>query len=552
MDLWTSLPDILILLLAAMVLGGLCERLRQSAILGYLLAGTLLGPNALEFLPNHQTVSAIAELGVALLLFTIGLEFSRRKLRGLKLIAVGGGSLQIVLTTVVTAVICVMFGLNWSSSLAIGAIVALSSTACVLRLLSSRSEVDSVHGRNAIGILLMQDTAVVPLVLVTSAIATGDTPLIIVREIARAIGGTALFIGVSYLLLSRLAPKLLTIREAARNRELPILLAIVTALGSAWAAHRVGISPAIGSFTAGLLLAGSPFAAQIRADIASVRTLFVTLFFSSIGMVADPVWAMEHWPQCLAIVAAVIIGKTTITCAVLLLFQSLVGHALATGICLAQIGEFSFVLAEIAREGGLISDDLFKLVISATIATLFLTPYMASAAPALARIAARSNHDSDAKPRDTQTRSAKEAAASILIVGFGPAGQRVGEALIKHHLDDVLVLELNPKSAAVAASYGLQVRIGDATRAEVLESVHISAVRIVAITLPDPASSSQVIEQVRALAPNAAVIARARYHIHRWQLTLAGAHTVIDEEEEVGKRMATAVHDSLETCTASV
>ncbi|MGB2987049.1 MAG: cation:proton antiporter, partial [Phycisphaerae bacterium] len=175
MNLWTALLDVLILLLAAMLLGSLCERLKQSAILGYLLAGTLLGPNALDLMPNHKAVATIAELGVALLLFTIGLEFSWRRLRGIGSIAIGGGTVQVLLTGALAVGVCLTLGLGGRPALAVGAMIALSSTACVLRLLVSRAEIDGVHGRNALGILLLQDIAVVPLVLVVTALG-GEGP----------------------------------------------------------------------------------------------------------------------------------------------------------------------------------------------------------------------------------------------------------------------------------------------------------------------------------------------------------------------------------------
>jgi len=176
MDLWPSLLDILILLAAATVLGGLFERFKQSPLLGYLLAGTLLGPNALNLLPSHAAVATIAELGVALLLFTIGLEFSWRTLRSIGPIALGGGTIQVALTGIMTAVVCLALGLGTRASVAIGAMIALSSTAAVLRLLARRAELDSVHGRNAVGILLLQDIAVVPIMLVITAMSVGGSP----------------------------------------------------------------------------------------------------------------------------------------------------------------------------------------------------------------------------------------------------------------------------------------------------------------------------------------------------------------------------------------
>ena len=550
MDLWTALLDVLILLLAAMLLGALCERLKQSAILGYLLAGTLLGPNALDWMPNHKAVAAIAELGVALLLFTIGLEFSWRRLRSIGAIALGGGTVQVLLTCALTAGVCLTLGLAGRPALAVGAMVALSSTACVLRLLVSRAEIDGVHGRNALGILLLQDIAVVPLVLVVTALGREGSGSVVEIgwEMGRAVGVAALLVVVLFVVLNYLVPLLLGAREAARNRDLPILLAIVTAVGTAYVSHKLRLSPALGAFIAGLLLAESPFATQIRADVASVRTLFVTLFFSSIGMLGNPAWVLEHWATVAGVVAAIVFGKAIVISGVARLFRSSAGHAVATGICLAQVGEFSFVLAEVARRGQLIDSGLFDLIVAATIGTLFLTPYLVAAAPHLAAGVARLSvrgpralHAAD----ETSPPPEGELSGHIVIVGFGPAGQRIAEALMQRHKSLLVVVELGAKSADVARTYGLRTYIGDATRTEVLEHVRVGAARAVAVTLPDPAAARQVIEQVRSLSPDTPIVARARYHVYRWELMLAGAPVVVDEEDQVGLRMAWAVRKLL-------
>ncbi|MBN2559799.1 MAG: cation:proton antiporter [Phycisphaerae bacterium] len=561
MDLWTALLDVLILLFAALALGALCERLGQSAILGYLLAGTLLGPNAYDMMTNHRAVTAIAELGVALLLFTIGLEFSWRRLRRIGPIAIGGGTLQVLLTGAVAGGACLMLGLGGSASVAVGAMIALSSTACVLRVLVSRAEIDSVHGRNALGILLLQDISLIPLVLIVTALGGEGTTAQIAREMGRAIGGAAILVAVFYVLFKYLVPLILSIEATARNRELTILLAIVMAVGSAWAAHRVGFSPALGAFVAGMLLASSPFATQVRADVVSLRTLFVTLFFSSIGMLADPVWAVEHWATVLALVGAIVIGKAVLAGGVTYLFRASLGHAVATGVCLAQVGEFSVVLTEVARHRGLIDGDLFKLIISATIITLFLTPYLVAVAPRLARAAGRlsARGPRELPPRggawhrrlggvDTAETAAPDSSRPdaemtdhIVIVGFGPAGQRVAETLMRRHKPRIVVLEQNPKTATIARTYELQTFIGDATRTETLEELRVGAAKAVAVTVPDPTTARHVIEGIRSLSPQTPIIARSRYHIHRWQLTLAGAQVVIDEEDHVGARIALEV-----------
>ncbi|MHC4710657.1 MAG: cation:proton antiporter domain-containing protein, partial [Planctomycetota bacterium] len=381
MDLWTALLDILILLGAAMLLGALCERLRQSALLGYLLAGTLLGPNAFNVLPSYQAVFTIAELGITLLLFTIGLEFSWRRLRTVGAIAAGGGTLQILLTGAATALLCGVLGLDVPAALAVGAVVAMSSTAAVLRVLAGRQEIDAVHGRNALGILLLQDMAVVPAALFVAALGLGGGVAQVGWAVVQALGLATVLAGALYVVVSYALPRLLGADLVAANRDLSILLAIVTATGAAWLSHALGFSPVLGAFVAGMVLAESPFATQIRADIMPLHTLFVTLFFSAIGTLADPGWAAQHWALLIGVAVLIVVGKTTVTAGVARLFRFPPGQSLATGLVLAQLGEFSLVLAILARDGQVIGSNLFDLIVAAMIVTLFLTPYLAALAP---------------------------------------------------------------------------------------------------------------------------------------------------------------------------
>jgi CPA2 family monovalent cation:H+ antiporter-2 len=240
-------------------------------------------------------------------------------------------------------------------------------------------------------------------------------------------------VGVLYLLLNYFVPVLLGVKEAAQNRELPILLAIVAAMGAAWASHRLGLSPTLGAFIAGILLSESPFATQIRADISSLRTLFVTLFFSSIGMLGNPTWALEHWALITAVVTAIVLGKAVVLCGVAYLFRSLPGHAVATGICLAQVGEFSFVLAKVAEDEGVIDIFLFELVVTATIGTLFMTPYLVAAAPRIGSVVGRllARRTQAQHLLDEMFEQPAGKSGHIVIVGFGPAGQRVAETLMR-------------------------------------------------------------------------------------------------------------------------
>lgn len=549
MDLWTILLNVLILLSAAMLLGALMDRLKQSPILGYLIAGTILGPNAFKLMPSPDAVEGISELGVALLLFTIGLEFSWRRLRKMGAIALGGGTLQIIATITITALICMAWDMPPNTAIVIGAIAALSSTACVLRILATRAEIESIHGRNALGILLMQDIAVVPLVLIVAVLGTsGGDPtqttlpiLHIAVQLGRAFAIALLMVAALFIILNYIVPRLLNTQTIMRNRDLPVLLAMVTAVGAALLSHKLGLSAGLGAFIAGILLAESPFATQVRADVAPLRTLFVTLFFSSIGMLANPIWIYQNAPLVAATVLAIVVGKTVITATVARLFRVPLGPAVATALCLAQVGEFSFVLATSAHQSNLVDDFIFDLLVASTIATLFLTPYLVALAPKLARVVANLSLKRDSKNATPNSSSQPIHANHIIIVGFGPAGQRIAESLLKRENTSVFVIEQNTVAAAIARQYGFEALIGDATRAEVLERVHVATASIVAVTLPEPDSARQVIAQVRSLSPKASIVARARYHVYQLELVFAGAHVVIDEEREVGKRMAASI-----------
>ncbi|MDP7062817.1 MAG: cation:proton antiporter [Planctomycetota bacterium] len=538
MDLWSSLFDILVLLFTALTLGVLCERLRQSPIIGYLAAGTLLGPNALEVISSAAEVTALADLGVALLLFSIGLEFSWQRLRSLGGAALGGGVTQILITIAIGAGAAAIFAMPWRTSVTIGAMVALSSTACVLRLLVSRAEIESIHGRHALGVLLVQDIALVPLVLLVTALGGQGSIGQVGLDIFKTLTWAIVLIIVLYILFSRIMPKVLNNPSLLRNRDLPILLTIVTGLGSAWGAHTLGLSPALGAFVAGMLLAESPFATQIRADIASLRTLLVTLFFSSIGMLGDPAWFFQNLPKVMAVVAAIVVGKALIVWLILHRYGLSHANALATGICLGQVGEFSFVLAAVAR-GNLINEHLFALVISATITTLFLSPYLVALAPSfsLSAVTMLSKLKILPEPIRKKARAPEASQKHFIIIGFGPAGEAVGQA-VERYGKRVTVVDLNPKSIARVRRLGFAGYIGDAMNADVLEHVGVANAASVVVTVPDPAGARTIVELVRSINPDAHIIARVRYHRYLADINEAGAHEVVDEERLVGVRLA--------------
>jgi len=342
-------------------------------------------------------------------------------------------------------------------------------------------------------------------------------------------------------LLNWVVPWVLGTRAVLRNRELPILLATIILLGSAWLMAQVEISAALGAFVAGVLLGGSPYADQIRSDIVSLRTLLVTLFFSTIGMLADPMWliAEYHYVYVGIIVVAIIVGKGAIIWLVVRLFRQSHAVAVASGLCLAQVGEFSFVLAKMSLSQEIINREMFQYVISSTVITLLVTPYLVGVGPRFGRKVQRwlGGGTIGGDEKDTEADSGKSRKNHVVIVGFGPAGESVGQHLLESK-SRVVVLDLNPRMVMRAEELGFEVKIGDGGQREMLEQVGVAGAEMVVVTIPDPSAVRRIIGQVRMLNPSVRIVARCRYHVYRWELEAAGAHVVIDEEEEVGRRMA--------------
>lgn len=538
MDLWYFLAELVMLLGGAFFLGALAQRLRQSPIVGYLLAGTIIGP----LLFNAKAVNQTADLGVALLLFSIGLEFSFKRLRQMGRMALGGGALQ-VLATLALVMVCLAKPLGLPQALSLGAIVALSSTAVVMRVLVDRAEVDSLRGRACLGILLLQDIAIVPLVLMVSLLSPTAAETNITLHILKTAAAAAGLAVALYLLLFRLVPVLLSAKGLFANRELTVLLAIAVGLGSSWAAHALGLSAALGAFVAGMLLGESPFAPQIRADIGSLRIVLVTLFFASIGMLAKPLWFLTHAHWILPAALLIFVVKALIIFAVGLIFGLDRRYALATGITLGQVGEFSFVLAAAARQGDVLGPEMFDMVVSTIIVLMFAAPYMVSwAIPLADRLEAwltRRTAVAPDAPADAQDQTPNQ----VLVVGLGPAGRQVVQHLLNHQMEP-LVIDVNPHSRGAAQKLGVQIHLGDATNPEILEHAGLDRVCMAVVTLPDPFAAVEVVAAIQRLRPQIVIAARSRYNRHCKDLELAGARVVVDEESLVGHNLAHEIVDA--------
>ena len=540
---WMVLGDIVILLGAAALLGMLFERVGLSAIIGSLLAGVLVGPGIFDIVGTSPAMmEKAAEIGVALLLFTIGLELSRKRLVTFGMQGLKVGILQMFFTMLVSILLVNFFGLDWRASVVVGAMVALSSTASVARVLTDRSALDSQHGRMTMAVLIVQDLAIVPLLIIVTFLGEREP----FGELAGEIGSTALgmiiFVGCLVLAGLLVFPRLFRSTARTGNRELPVVLALVTCLLATWMAWRLGLSPALGAFVAGLVLADSPFARQIRADVSVFKTVFLTLFFATIGMLADIPWLLTGSNLWIVLAASfgIMFGKLLLAALAARFVKLPMRTSIATGLCLAQIGEFSFVIGAVGAGNELISPDVFQILTSSSLVTLLFVPLWVGWSSSIAtRIEVVLLRVGLIREKTADEQTAPQLHDHIIVVGSGPAGLGVVNTLRERGIDSV-VIELNPASVVRLRDMGIRTVLGNATRSGILEHAGIERCRAVIVTLPDTQASVHVIEQARNMADEVLIVARARYNVHVGQLDDAGADVIVSEEERVGDALGGA------------
>ena len=528
----------------AVVFGIIAEKLGFSGVVGYLIAGTLVGPGMLGWIGSDEdAIRSIAEIGVALLLFTIGLEVNGRRLKQLLGRGMVVGLLQVLFTGAIGFTLAKLFGAPTKASIIVGAMVALSSTAVVTRVLHDRSELDAPHGRLAFGILLIQDLAIVPLMLVVTFIEESPDSSSFISKLSLA--GTELMtlMVVVFLVGVLILPRLFGAALIRRSTEFPVILGIVTCLSAMWLAHKLSLSPALGAFIAGLILAGSPFATQVRGDMAPLKYIFLTLFFAATGMLANLPWLFDsyHWLWALGVVGGIVVGKTIIVWLISMAMKQPRRVSIAAGICVAQIGEFSFVIGAEAMNANLMSDDLFQLMMSSSLITLLFSPFLISKSRPIATWIDTAL-GGDQHPAPSECGEALK--DHVVVIGYGVAGRNV----VKDLLDtgqQVLVIEMSPVGVKEAREIGAHSILGNAQRRNVLEHSGIRTSKLVVVTLPDHRASTQTIQQIKSFAESVTVVARARYSIHSKKLTQAGAEIVVDEEECVGHTLAKATLEQL-------
>jgi CPA2 family monovalent cation:H+ antiporter-2 len=524
--------DLVLAVVAALIGGLAAQRLGQPVLMGYLAGGMLIGPFTPGPSADPHSVAVLAEIGVAFLLFALGAEFSLGELRRLGRVASVGGPLQIVGTAALGPLLAPFLGLSLGQGLFLGGLLALSSTVVVLKVLLSRGETGALHGRAAIGILLVQDLAVVPMAVLLPAVASGADSLLPSLGLAAA-KGVAILAGV-YLVGTRLVPWLLHHVAAARSRELFLLIVVGLALGTALLTQAAGLSLAFGAFLAGLVVAESEYRTQVIAEVLPLRDLFVALFFVSIGMLIDPP-ALIAQAGLVALVATVtVVGKVVITALVLLVLGLPGRVALLTGLSLAQVGEFSFVLARLGVEQQAIGPQLFNLVLATALVTILLTPALLHAAPWLYQLAQRLPL---LGPRFAEPVGVDEVSEGLryhtVICGFGRVARELAEALERRGFR-YLIIEYNPQIVRDLRAQGVPVIYGDAANPAVLEHAHLERARLLAVLLPDAQATEVVTRQARLAHHRLDIVARAESAEQVERLRLAGATEAVQPEFEAG------------------
>jgi len=525
-------PDFLgplaLIFLAALGASYVLHRLRQPPLIGFLVAGAVLGPFGLGLVHDVHVVETLAELGVVLLLFAIGLELSLGNLRRLGRIVSVAGPIQVVGTIALVFVVARASGISVAGSLFDGYLVALSSTAILLKLLSDRREVDSPHGKFLVGILIFQDLAIVPMLLslefLSGAGGSGAGP-ILAALLKTALAAAALVVGARVMI-----PRFIGALAGTRQKEIFVVAVLFLVLGSALATSWAGLSAALGAFLAGLVLSESEYGHQALADISGFRDAFSAIFFVSIGMLFEPRVFLQQPILVAGLLALILVWKTIAGGAAVLALRYPFRVALVVGLSLAQIGEFSFVLLRQGLAAGLITPSAYQVFLAAAIVTMIATPFLSEASHAFAQRAARS-HGHPA-PRDGGVTE-----DHVVIIGFGHMGETVARVLRRAGVP-FRVIDLDPDRVRRGRKLGVPIEYGDSTNGHVLRRAGLGKARAAIVLLSDTRATRQTIRHCRSLAPDTILLARTRYLADIPALSAAGADEVVAEEFESSLEIA--------------
>ncbi|MCH8863052.1 MAG: cation:proton antiporter [Proteobacteria bacterium] len=532
------LHDVLVFLVAAVVVVPVFRHLRSSPVLGYLAAGLLIGPHGLAFIRDSQSAHTLAEFGVVFLLFMIGLELSFARLRALRRYVFGLGSLQVAVSGLLIGGIAWTLGSTVEAASIIGGGLALSSTAFVLQLLAERGERTTRFGQVSFAILLLQDIAVVPLLILVILLGQGEGSFIaaVGGATIRAAVALVLVIGVGRLILR----PVYRIIAGAKSSELFVAMTLLTVLGTGWLLSLGGLSMALGAFLAGLLLAETEYRHQVEADIRPFRGILLGLFFMTVGMSIDIPLIGAQAGKIAAILAALLIGKSIVTAVLCRGFGLPASVSLRVGMLLSQGGEFGFILFASASALGVIPAETAQMLLAVIALTMAATPAMAYLGSRGFRVFAAREEEPSAGVNEISD----DLKDHVLIAGFGRVGQTVANVLSAGGVPFV-ALDLDPDRVAKCRGIGVPVFFGDASRIEVLKAAGADRARGAVITIDQPDTASRLVAVLKEYAPDLEIFVRARDLSHSRQLEVAGATAVVPETIEASLHLGGLVMNSV-------
>ncbi|MBM3361432.1 MAG: potassium transporter [Betaproteobacteria bacterium] len=524
-------------LLAAVLGVVVCRTLKLPPMLGYLAVGVLIGPNALALAQDAESVHYLGEFGVVFLMFVIGLEFNLGKLRAMRQHVFGLGLLQVVLTMVAIGGGALLLGwlaprlwnLSWQGALALAGAAAMSSTALVVKLLSDRLELDSEHGRRIMGILLFQDLAVVPLLVLIPAL--GSPAEMLLGALGLALLKAAVLVGLLLTGGQRVMRWWLTLVARRKSEELFVLNLLLVTLALAWLTELAGLSLALGAFIAGMLISETEYKHQVETDIRPFHDVLLGLFFISIGMMLDWRQVAENWPLVLLLLAAPLLIKLILIAVLARYLGASDGVALRTGLYLAQAGEFGFVLLTLAQEGRLIPPQLLNPVLASMVLSMLATPFIILKANAIVMKLVANEWMQQSLQMTTIARKAINTRQHVIICGYGRCGQNLARMLDKEGIASI-ALDLDPDRVRQAAAAGNAVVFGDAARIQSLMAAGLARASAVVVTYIDTPAAMKVLGCVREHAPAVPVIVRTVDDHDLEKLQAAGAAEVVPEAIE--------------------
>lgn len=523
--------DLTLVLLGAAVLGVVAFRMMQlPPMLGYLAVGILIGPHALGLVNDDAQTKYLAEFGVVFLMFSIGLEFSLAKLRSMRLLVFGLGGSQVILTMLAVGAAGWLFGalfhLSWQASIALGGALAMSSTAIVSKMLSERVELSTEHGRNILGVLLFQDLAVVPLLIVVPALARdpSELPMALTLATVKIVAALTLI----FVLGKRVMSRWFHVVAARRSQELFMLNLLLVTLGMAALTERLGLSMALGAFMAGMLISETPYRHQVEEDIKPFRDVLLGLFFVTIGMLLNVRVLVENLWLVLALLVVPVLFKLVLIAALARLFGSRQGVAIRTGLGLAQAGEFGFVLLNQIGGLGLIDPVLNQAVLAAMLLSMLVAPFLIQYSDAIAMRFAANEWLMQSLNMTRIAAQSLQTEKHAIICGFGRSGQNLAHLLEREGISYV-ALDLDPDRVREAAAAGHTVVYGDAGRREALIAAGVHRAAALIITYNNTPSALKVLHHVHELEPRLPVIVRTFDDADLEALQRAGATEVVPE-----------------------